>query len=175
MPRPRTEKRGRPKNKKCGACALLDIDECKRIHGPEGDNCFDESVCHRRRSYHRNKSKINSDLRRARRKEKFPEPTKPLSPPDTKGIYGAVLILYQEHSDSPVHAIAAEIWEGDKLIQSVGKHSMGMYSPDAVNYIAELLQLINEEYGIRRFEPEVSSRKIEECPYRPCPYHTETA
>lgn len=46
-------------NKKCLKCSVLDAEEARRLHGAEGDGCWDDLKCHKRRSHYRHRSDRN--------------------------------------------------------------------------------------------------------------------
>jgi hypothetical protein len=40
----------RPDQEKCRLCSKLTAPAAKQLHGPDGDRCWDEAYCHKRRS-----------------------------------------------------------------------------------------------------------------------------
>lgn len=46
-------------NKKCLKCSILDVEEAQRLHGSEGDGCWDDLKCHKRRAHYRHRSDCN--------------------------------------------------------------------------------------------------------------------
>ncbi|BCL39865.1 hypothetical protein NSMS1_63120 (plasmid) [Nostoc sp. MS1] len=65
----------------------------------EGDRCWNPKVCHNRRSFYRNRTKDDSAQIEAIA----------IAPPET---YFAVLYLYKDPGDKPLHALGAELWLG---------------------------------------------------------------
>jgi hypothetical protein len=94
--------------KKCLSCAALSFDEAVALHGEGGDNCWDERICHRRRSHYRHRAENNFQRRRSYKAKKVLQIE--IAPPTT---YSAVLVLYRARKDTPLHAIAAQIWQGN--------------------------------------------------------------
>lgn len=88
----------------------------------------------------------------------------PQSPP------AAILVLYRQSPTTPVHAVAAEIWEGSQKLAEVKPiHCMGMRADKVTDYIKQLLSSLTEKFGITRFEDVVKDVPVEWCPIEPCP------
>ncbi|NJO63194.1 MAG: hypothetical protein HC836_34735, partial [Richelia sp. RM2_1_2] len=89
-------------------------------------------------------------------------------------IYFATLIVYRPVGEStPVHAIAAEIWQGQQLqakIQPI--HCVGMVRSQILNYVTKLLEVLGTNYGIKKFAS-LERLDPDRCPIRPCPHHPE--
>jgi hypothetical protein len=95
------------------------------------------------------------------------------SPPVPK-VLSAVLVLYRQKADSPVHAVGAEVWQGDSKVAGIAPvHCMGMRGDQLGEYIREMLQLLNEQFGIQRFEDVVKELPVNRCPISPCPFQKE--
>ncbi|HEY9804816.1 MAG TPA: hypothetical protein V6D25_31070, partial [Leptolyngbyaceae cyanobacterium] len=101
----------KPLDPKCQLCAKLPAAKARVLHGTEGDNCWNPKVCHNRRSFYRNKSKDGSGQIEAMGYAR-PEVIA-VEPPET---YFAVLYLYKEPGDKPLHALGAELWLGQKPV-----------------------------------------------------------
>jgi hypothetical protein len=98
---------------KCRKCAMLSADKAKEIHGIEGDGCWNPTVCHSRpHARHRDRRNQTRNLKRAAGLvENIAVDVEELSE-----VYSAVLIVYRPAGeDTPVHAIAASVWKGQKL------------------------------------------------------------
>ena len=171
---------GRPISKKCKHCCMLSIEEAKALHGESGDNCWNPSTCHRRRSHYRHRDDINRTRRRVRRNaKKVPLPSNPttssyqtltIDPVADSQPCAAVLVLYRQTKQSPVHAIAVEIWRGAEKIGEVSPvHCMGMRGNQVTQHIQTILTAIKEQFGITRFEDVIKEKKVEECPIKDCP------
>lgn len=91
-----------------------------------------------------------------------------LPPPHTPS---AVLVMYQATADAPLHAIGAEVWQGNEkkaIIKPV--HCLGMRSPQIKEYIAQrMLPILHQNFGIVAFEREYKVLHPHQCPLEPCP------
>lgn len=165
---------------KCQQCSHLPIETAKAIHGESGDGCWNDRVCHRRRSHYLNRDD-NNQKRRGRyaqirainsAEQRFckPEGTviAPEKPPTVPPV--ALIYLYREkRKDAHLHAITVSVWQGDqKLEQFQPTHCMGMTNTQVRSYLQGILQELNERYGIREFEPEIYRDPVL-CPIVPCP------
>ena len=57
-------------------CAQLSAPVAQRLHGPDGDGCWVESRCRRRRSHYRNRLEVNEKRRSTYRESDAPaQPT----------------------------------------------------------------------------------------------------
>ena len=167
---------GRPISKICRQCATLSVEEAKEIHGEHGDRCWNPQVCHRRRSHYRHRDDNNRSRRRTKRMGILASTELPvkveIEPPVPQLAIAAVLVLYRQHKNSPVHAVAAEIWQGSNLIASVKPiHCMGMRGDRVSEYLQEILALLTQQFGVARFEDIVKEVPVQKCPIRPCPLH----
>ena len=89
---------------------MLSAQQAQALHGAEGDDCWNPSVCFRRRSYARNRDRINQTRSRKRKEgelEQIPVEFEPLS----QTLFGVLVVYRKAGVDTPVHAIAAEIWK----------------------------------------------------------------
>jgi hypothetical protein len=167
-------------NPKCLACSQLPVEAAKQLHGEAGDGCWNDRVCHRRRSHYLNRDD-NNQKRRGQYTQKKAEVAilsrscKPKSlvvtpeiPPTVPAI--ALIYLYREkRKDAHLHAVAISVWQGDqKLEQFQPTHCMGMTNMQVRQYLQGILQELNQRYGIREFEPEIY-RDPSLCPIVPCP------
>ncbi|MDX2242505.1 MAG: hypothetical protein NW224_17600 [Leptolyngbyaceae cyanobacterium bins.302] len=181
-------------NKKCQHCALLAVEDAIAQHGAEGDNCWNpENIygwgydCHRRRSHYRHRADNNAIRRRQRRAagrqvhvlpisqsmplvdEPADEPVQ-LSAPTIQPVLAAVLVLYRQGKDTPVHAIAAEVWRGNQKVATVEAfHCMGMRGDKVTASIKELLSSLYEQFGISKFEDVIKEVPVTQCPIPNCP------
>jgi hypothetical protein len=171
----------RPVNAKCKHCATLSVEEAIALHGETGDGCWNPRdiqqrgyECHRRRHHYRHRAEINAEAKLRRRHQarlKNLEPEHTLSPPSFSLPYAAILILYRQHPNAPVHAVAAEVWQGDRPIAAIpAVHCMGMRSDDVSQYLHAMLALLRQSFPITRFEDVVKERPVHTCPIIPCPY-----
>lgn len=154
--------------------------------------------CHRRRSHYRHRSDNNAIRRRLRRHAaqvqgeelgvsesqlsselcpgaevlQSPIPIEPslISAPTIAVAPAAVLVLYRQGKDTPVHAIAAEVWRGsDQLATVEAVHCMGMRGDKVTAYIRDLLASLHERFGVSKFEDVVKELPVHQCPIQNCP------
>lgn len=167
---------GRHVSKICLACTTLSVEEAIELHGENGDGCWNPNVCHRRRSHYRHRDDNNRTRRRAKRllveANQEPGVILEVEPPVPKAAIAAVLVLYRQHKNAPVHAAAAEVWQGSQLIAAVKPvHCMGMRGNQVSEYLQEILDLLTQQYGVTRFEDIIKQVAVQQCPIRPCPLH----
>ena len=160
---------------KCLECIDYSRSEAKRIHGPHGDDCWQDNTCDSKRSHYRNRKKNNA-IRRGERADQKVEQTEiktteifsiPVQAPPV-----ALLYLYREkRQDSHLHALAVSVWQGsEKLAEIEAIHCMGMTNTQVRNYLNEVLKVLRDRFGITEFEPairmEPSECEIAECPLK---------
>ena len=162
----------KPSPAKCRKCAVLSADKAKELHGVDGDNCWNPSVCYSRRSHARHRDRRNQarNLKRAGTIENISIDIEEFSE-----IYFATLIVYRPLGDTtPVHAIGAQIWKGQKLhaeIQPI--HCVGMVRSQILSYVTKMLGALGANYGIKKFAS-LERLDLDRCPIRPCPHHPES-
>jgi hypothetical protein len=138
---------------KCLRCAALSAEQAKVLHGVDGDKCWDSAVCPSRRSYIRNRDRRNQ-ARSRKRYEKLQ--TLAVEPTQLPSITYAVLMVYREPGDSPVHAIGAEVWiDQEKIAQVAPIHCCQMVPSQVHGYVQQMLALLGEHYGIKKFASQV--------------------
>ncbi|MCU0552678.1 MAG: hypothetical protein MUC48_25390 [Leptolyngbya sp. Prado105] len=152
---------------KCQKCAILDAAQAQVLHGTEGDGCWNPKVCYSRRSYARHRDRKNQQRNRTRQESVLK--TLEVEIPEFAYLYYAVLVVYRASGgDTPVHAVAVQVWQGQEQIAIVPPiHCVGMVPSQIHGYVRKLLKLLNEEYGIRKF---ASLERLDPhlCPVRPC-------
>ncbi len=169
----------RKPNKACLHCASLSVEAAIALHGVDGDNCWNPQVCHRKRSHYRHRDDNNAIRRRLRRQNltagvaQVSEPIEiTLSEPAMTPA--AVLVLYRQHSDAPVHAVAAEVWQGNQKVAEVKPiHCMGMRGDRVSAYIKEMLVSLHQQFDIARFEDVIKEIPVSRCPIVGCPLKSE--
>jgi hypothetical protein len=107
----------------CFQCSKLSHDEA------QAKPCWDADRCPNRRHYQRNKERISQQRRsirtQAQRSDYTGESTiTAIASSTTIAIdhpigTAASIIFYRERQDAPVHAIAAEIWQGNRKVLNV--------------------------------------------------------
>jgi hypothetical protein len=151
------------------ACAQLSAAEAKRIHGPDGDDCWRATRCPRRRSHYRNR-RDNNAKRRAERIAVRPRPTVEHLTVATPTPTVAYLYLYRaKRQDAPLHAIAVSVWRGSQPVLEIEPiHCAGLRNRQINQYLKDVLEQLNSRYGISEFEAQVRLEPAE-CPLEACP------
>lgn len=161
----------RPLNPRCVACVQLSVAEARQ------QECWVESRCHRKRSHYRHRDRLRRKAMLQRQQPAIQTPA--IAPPQS---YAAFLVLYRSGSTAPVHAIAAEIWQGDTRIgltptihtfglKAIPQTQGGQRIEPIQTVIAQLLATLREPFSINAFEWDVIERPPAQCPLRPCPLH----
>lgn len=159
---------------KCRKCATLSAHQAQALHGAEGDGCWNPAVCYSRRSYTRNRDRINQTRSRKRNEgelEQIPVEFEPLS----QTVFGVLVVYRKAGADTPVHAIAAEIWQGqDKIAIVPPVHCAGLVPSQVHAYMGKLLSVLEQRYSIRKFASQIRLDP-DLCNLRPCPLHPTVA
>ncbi|MBW4470606.1 MAG: hypothetical protein KME45_09395 [Stenomitos rutilans HA7619-LM2] len=93
-----------------------------------------------------------------------------VEPPLRPTAPAAILVLYRQAADTPVHAVAAEVWQGDEKIMEVKPiHCMGMRADKVSDYIKALLSDLHQRFAVTRFEDVIKERPVQHCPIPSCP------
>lgn len=143
------------------------------MHGDQGDGCWEESRCHRRRSHYRHR-RDNNASRRGTYRQSVQE-NQADQAPETVSIAIALkpvayLYLYrQKRQDAPLHALSVSVWKGEQhLLDVTPIHCAGMRNQKIQEYLTDVLKTLQERYGITKFEPEIRLEPTE-CPIKNCP------
>ncbi len=153
----------KPLNSKCQLCSKLSTTQAKELHGPEGDNCWNPKVCHNRRSFYRSKTEVApTDI-----------DTIAVEPPQT---YFAVLYLYKDLGDRPLHALGADLWHGQQPVCRLEPiHCFGLTASKIKIYTEQVLQAFSKKYQVNLYQyKEMFEISPLQCPVRPCPLHPES-
>ncbi len=154
--------------------------QCSKLGNTEAQAkpCWDGEICPNRRYYHRNKQRISLERKVNRSalattdrstNQKGQLRTIIIDPP--VGITASI-IFYRERRDAPVHAIAAEVWQGGKgkVLSVQPLHCMGLSPGQVVELMANILQSCSSDLGV---ELTKFAHRIElhpsQCPIIPCP------
>jgi hypothetical protein len=163
--------------------------QCSKLGNIEAQAkpCWDGESCPNRRYYHRHKQRISLERKVARSarlegdaftvEADAPRPeglrqrprTIVLDPP--VGITASI-IFYRERKDAPVHAIAAEVWQGGrgKVLSVEPMHCMGLSPAQVVELMTNILRSCASDLGV---ELTKFAHRIElhpsQCPISPCP------
>jgi hypothetical protein len=159
----------------CFQCSKLSHDQAQI------KSCWDADRCPNRRHYQRNKERISQQRRslktQAQRSDHAEQSTTTtIASGATIAIdhpigTAASIIFYRERQDAPVHAIAAEIWQGNRKVLSVKPmHCLGLSPNQVVGMMAEILKAcsIELEVELSKFASKVELHPSL-CPIRPCP------
>lgn len=93
-----------------------------------------------------------------------------VEPPSLPTAPAAILVLYRQSPNAPVHAVAAEVWKGSQKIAEVKPvHCMGMRADKVADYIKQLLTSLNQQFAVTKFEDVVKEVPVQHCPIDPCP------
>ncbi len=154
---------------KCKKCAMLSAAQAQEFHGNNGDRCWNPAVCYSRRSYARHRDRRN--LIRSRKRGDSDE-SLVVNTDEFTSIFWAVLVVYrQSGTDTPIHAIAVQVWKGQEKFSAVSPiHCAGMVATQVHTYVQKVLVLLESNYGIKKF---ASQERLDPwlCPLRPCPCH----
>jgi hypothetical protein len=159
----------------CFQCSKLSHDEAQI------KSCWDADRCPNRRHYQRNKERISQQRRSLRTQAQlsdYTEESTTISIASSTTIAidhpigtAASIIFYRERQDAPVHAIAAEIWQGNRKVLSVKPmHCLGLSPSQVVGMMAEILKACSTELDVElgKFASKVELHPSL-CPIRPCP------
>jgi hypothetical protein len=102
----------------CFQCSKLSNDEA------QAKSCWDANRCPNRRHYQRNKERISQQRKTQAKLSDYPEKSTAIDSGKTIEIDHPIgtatsIIFYRERQDAPVHAIAAEIWQGNRKVLNV--------------------------------------------------------
>jgi hypothetical protein len=160
----------KPKRKipdKCIRCALLESDVAQDIHGPNGDGCWNPKVCYARRSHAKHRDRRNATRNLKKKKTDLSA----IAVPIPNILYGVLVVYQPAGANTPVHAIAAEVWNEHGQYGFIeARHCAGMTPSKVEGHVQEILDELDSTCGIKKFESQVR-RDVFECPVRPCPHH----
>lgn len=160
----------RPSSEKCRLCSKLSAQEAQRRHAEEGDQCWDATHCHQRRSYYRYRSSYNSNRRQSRRAQEDNIEVVPVP-----AVPAAVLYLYRQRVDAPIHAVGAELWVGQQKKAAIAPvHCFGLTAGQIAAYLQQVLQVFSQKYGEgKRLDKFATHVELDPqtCLIRPCPLH----
>lgn len=164
-------------NKKCLKCSVLDVEEARRLHGAEGDECWDDLKCHKRRSHYRHRSDRNFKRVISRQLQEKPSKQETLSlTTSLSSNYFPLLILYVDHLPRRkekflLHAISAELWMGTEQQAKIEPvHSFALSQEQVKTLTQQILKRFSEYCG-EEFAvfSEIIYRDMQYCPIYPCP------
>ena len=116
----------RPSQEKCRLCSKLSPAEAQQKHGSTGNNCWDASRCHDRRSYYRHRGVKNYNRKQQRHLQQQLVVSDPTSNHNiitleipAPAIPAAIAHWYRETKDAPLHALGAELWIGNDRVAKI--------------------------------------------------------
>ncbi len=164
----KTLKPDRKVPEKCMKCSALPAAQAKLKHGPEGDGCWDSSRCPSRRSYAKNRDRIN--LTRAR-KRGTQLPHLQVDGANLIATYAVLHVWREARESSPVHALGIEVWRGNETISTIPTiECVGVVPSQVHRYLEKVLELLEQQYSIRKFAA-MTRHDPSDCPVRPCSLH----
>ncbi|MBD2090644.1 hypothetical protein H6F67_12345 [Microcoleus sp. FACHB-1515] len=155
---------------------MLTTIEARKLHDAAegGAGCWNDSVCHSRRSYYR---KGRGD--RVRRQPQMAEIVVPIPIVSFVVLHTYVEKPRQPNDEVIIHAMCAELWRGDKPIAlTQPQHVFGLPPRMVKEYARQLLDALYQQYGnekrsgFERYARE-EQHSISQCPIRPCSYHAD--
>ena len=164
-------------NKKCVACTQLSVAEAKQLHGKEGDDCWSDKRCPRRRSHYRNRQQLNEQRRLQYQQQANAVPsegtveTVSLLVAEASAPYANLYIWREKRKDAPVHAIAASVFkDGAKVLEVAPIHCAGYRRRQLEKYVQkDVMGYLNSRFGITFFADEIRLEPME-CPIAGCPW-----
>jgi hypothetical protein len=156
-------------SEKCRLCAKLSVEDAIARHGSNGTDCWDGDKCHKRRTYYRNRDRYNSDKRKSYRQSVGKAPTVlAIAPP---AVAMAELHLYRARVDAPLHAIGAELRQGDLVVAKIEPvHAQGLTAVQVKGFLREVLSAFSVQAGesLSKFDVQ-QERSPGLCPIQDCP------
>lgn len=149
---------------------MLSAEQAQTLHGAEGDGCWNPAVCYSRRSYARHRDRINQTRSRKRKEgelTQIPVEFEPLA----AIVFGVLVVYRKPGADTPIHAIGAEIWQGQEKVAIVPPvHCVGMVPSQVHLYVSKMLSVLEARYGFKKFASQ-TRLDPELCTISPCPLH----
>jgi hypothetical protein len=146
--------------------------QCSKLSTPEAQAkpCWDAVRCPNRRHYQRNKAQISQQRKQSRPVESKGNVLRTIAiePPIGTAVS---IIFYRERQDAPVHAIAAEVWQGtEKVLKVEPMHCIGLSPAQVVGVMTEILKACSSELGVEltKFASKVELHPSQ-CPISSCP------
>lgn len=146
--------------------------QCSKLSTAEAQikPCWDAVRCPNRRHYQRNKARISQQRSQSRPIESSGNVPRTIAiePPIGTAVS---IIFYRERQDAPVHAIAAEVWQGtEKVLKVEPMHCMGLTPAQVVEVMTEILKACSSELGVEltKFASKVELHPSQ-CPISSCP------
>ena len=168
-------------SKKCIECAQLSAEKARQLHGPDGDGCWAEGRCRRRRSHYRNRLEVN-EKRRSTYRQQDSDGTSSQAPVETVSLavaedavpYATLYIWRETRKDAPVHAISASVFQnGSKVLEIAPIHCAGYRKRQLQQYVQkDVMGYLKARFGITFFADEIRLEPFE-CQIEGCPLHAD--
>lgn len=156
-----------PTNKvRCRKCAFIPTEQAKQRE------CYRGRPCDKLRYYHFNAGRINQDRKKkyAVKVGKVVDELK-VALPEKPAVYRH---YYRATQNSPVHALGAELWVGQRKVSVIGPvHTLAWTEADVKSFWRSVLETFSKKVPgkvIRGFEDNLNIPPSR-CPIRPCPLH----
>jgi hypothetical protein len=170
-------------SKKCVECAQLSVAQAQQLHGQAGDRCWNDKRCPSKRSYYRNRQRLNEQRRlryqqqvtgRVAEEQSVEMVSLPVA--ETSAPYANLYIWREKRKDAPIHAIAVSVFQnGSKVLEVAPIHCAGYRKRQLENYVQQkVMPYLNARYGITFFADEIRLEPIE-CPIAGCPWRVGEA
>jgi hypothetical protein len=137
-----------------------------------GDGCWQDVVCHSRRSYYR-----KGRSQAVRRRSQIEEIIVPVPEVSYVVLHTYVEKPRQVSDEVLIHALCAELWIGNQpMAMTQPQHTFGLSPRLVKEYARQLLEALYEQYGqgrrsgFERYARE-EQHSVSQCPVRPCSYH----
>ena len=170
-------------DKKCVECAQLSAMAAQQLHGKEGDGCWNEKRCPRRRSHYRHRRELNEKRRLAYQQQDSgvvsgEGEVEIVALPVAEGTmaYANLYIWREKRKDAPIHAIAVSVFQNNsKVLEVAPIHCAGYRKRQLERYVQkDVMSYLNARFGITFFADEIRLEPME-CPIEGCPWHDRLA
>lgn len=166
---------------KCLTCSHLTAEEARRLHGLDGDQCWDDLKCHKRRSHYRNRSERNLKRvisRQSKSESDLPEIIR-LPTGFTQVAPFVTLYVDDPHQGrklTNVHAVGAELWiDEEPQVRIEPIHCFSLSVKEFNSLARQILKAFSDHYGndkeFKVFTEAIYRDKLH-CPIRPCPLYS---
>ena len=153
--------------------------QAQQLHGKKGDGCWNNKRCPSKRSYYRNRQRLNERRRLQYQQqiagtvsEEEQVETVSLSVAEASAPCANLYIWREKRKDAPIHAIAASVFQnGSKVLEVAPIHCAGYRKRQLEQYVQKkVMSYLNARFGITFFTDEIRLEPME-CPIEGCPWH----
>ena len=159
-------------SKKCVECAQLTAADAQQLHGKKGDSCWHDKRCPSKRSYYRNRQRLNEQRRLQYQQQvagvaSGDEQVETVSLPvaEVSVPYANLYIWREKRKDAPIHAIAVSVFQDNsKVLEVAPIHCAGYRKRQLEKYVQkDVMSYLRARFGITFFADEIRLEPIE-CP-----------